>query len=292
MGYTYSTLNLLCTTLYSASIAVTLAPQSITLPAGCESEVEQQQLLCLANMLQSRALQSHPTAPHRYSLPSAQLQSMHPRPPGEAMHPKPPGGSPVTDLTPSSPRAGQAVGQGSASPSMSHAAAISHSQQGMPPLSACCVDDQLQPQHGDPMVPMMSEQQRRSLLKDCQDAHTAGLHSWGLEAQGLNPHQVCCDNGQSSGSHPYSSYKGGQASQQPRGYVAHAAGHSSLPQVHHQPFHPTVSRLGPSRRPQATVQPVLPYQNLKVCSPVTTHLASSSVSPWQEGSVPHDRVLL
>lgn len=210
------------------------------LPVGCESEVEQQQLLSLADMPQARVLQSCPSAPNRCSLTPAQLQSMHP-------HPTPtPDECPVTDRAPS-----QAGGQGSISPSMTHRGAVSqsHSQHAMLPSSTCCVQ-----QPGAPMV----------LKQQCQIPPAPAAD---LAAQATRANQVCCDGGQSLGSYPNPSDKAGQVSQGSWGREVHAADcgrSSSLP--HAQPFRPTASRLGPLCRPRSHAQPVLPYQSPKVCS--------------------------
>ena len=191
-------------------------------------------------MLQARALQSRPSAAHRYSLTPAQLQDMNP-------HPTPtPDGSPVTDRAPS-----QAGGQGSISPRMTHPSAISHShsQHAMSPSSTCCVQ-----QTGAPMV----------LKQQCQDPPAPAAE---LAAQATRANQVCCDEGQSLWFYPNPSDKAGQASQQSwdcEGPAADRNRGSSL--LHAQPFRPTVSRLGPLCCPRSHAQPVLPYRSPKVCS--------------------------
>ena len=209
--------------------------QLVLLPlAGCESEVESLQLRSLANMLQARALQSRPTARHRYSLTQAQLHSLHPTPQG----------SPVisTPLL-----AGQATGQGSSSPSMTHHAANSHSlsQHAMSPLSACH-DDQLQSDS-----PTMPEQHHQALFKEAQGLHVAAS-AGGFSAQATS--QMRSSIARSLTSPPDPSAKTSQTHQQSWGHEGQSVGVARsclLPQA--QAFRYPVSRLGPFGRPQSTV---------------------------------------
>lgn len=229
----------LCSARFMMSIAVRYTPKILPLPVGCESEVEQQQLLSLAHMLQARALQSRPNAPHRYSLTPASFTSLH-------LHPNPtPDESPVTGRSPS-----QAGGHGSISPSSSPPGALSHShsQHAVLPLGTSCV------QQSGPLM---------ELKKQCQDEPPAADSA----AQGTKTNQVCSDEGRSVGSYPKPSDKAGQANQESWGCEVHAADRlrsSSLPRA--QPFHSRASRLGPLCHSQFSAQPVLPSQRSKVCS--------------------------
>ena len=234
----------------STPLPIQAASRFVPSLAGCESEVEDQQLLSLANMLQARALQSRPNARHRYSLSSAQLQSVHPNPN--------PSGSPISDRAAGPLGVGQAVGQGSISPSMSHHATDSHSNSQHIPstLSAYHVD---QPQPG---LPMMLKQQHKTLLEKSQDTHAAGLAAH-CSAHCSRPHQACHVVDHSSGSYLDPSNKaGGQSSHPSWGREVHPgpAKGANLPRS----FCPSVSCLSPFCRPQITALPVLPGNSSKV----------------------------
>lgn len=209
--------------------------QLVLLPlAGCESEVEAQQLRSLAIMLQARAVQTRPNARHRYSLTSAQLQSTHATPPGSS-------------VTSGPHLAGQAAGQGSSSPSMSHHATNSHMprQHATPPLSAC---HDGQRQSGSPLVPKQHHQALPDQARGVHVTDTAGQCSAQRHAQ------MRGSVDQSLTSPPDPSNDAGQTHHQSWGHEAQPAGlarTSVVPQA--RAFHQTVSRLGPFGRPQSTV---------------------------------------
>lgn len=203
-------------------------------PAGCESEVEAQQLRSLAIMLQARALQTRPNARHRYSLTTAQLQSAHPAPKGSSV---------TSEPLP----AGQAARQGSSSPSMSQHATNSHmpSQHATLPLSAC---HDGQRQSGSPLVP---KQHRQALPDQARGVHVADSAGQ-CDAQRTVQMRGSVDKSLTSPPDP--SDNAGQTHHQSWGHGAQSAGLArSLVVPQARAFHQTVSRLGPFGRPQSTV---------------------------------------
>lgn len=201
-------------------------------------------------MLQARALQSRPTARHRYSLKPAQLQTKQP------CH--------ALSMSPSlnGPRLHGYNGQPPDQANMN--ISMSHSQGNISP-----------PSTGLPSSPAGQDQQHRSSLYESQDNHSAAR----VPAQNTRPNQVCCAVGQGIMPNTHPPEQGGQThhpSWQPKEHLLdHPSDHTAqlvkgFDPPKPQPFDPNTSDPSPSVCwPKPASQSVLPCSSHQLSPSLT-----------------------
>ena len=227
--------------------------------AGSEFEVEQQQLITLASMLQTRALQSRPSAPHRYS--SVKSAQMHPR-----QQPPHPLVGAISDWSRLHHMPAQAD-SGQANSGMSPS--TSHSQHTASPPSTGPI----------PLQTTASEarsQRRGPAMSEPRVAHTAAQRT----AQVARPNQVCRavthsmlppEVGVNTHRPPWQSVAQlpdltpRPPTDAPADYLT-----VSSQSTQQQPCYQPSSRLCPSvLQPRLSPQPASPYSTEQPCSPLS-----------------------